>query len=315
MSEKRESRVWGDQGVEPDPGEEVYEGQTRPIAEYDNWAMYTVTSDISTLFDWLGSVEGDLDDHEADTSTHGAEEGEHVALTPREDQAVAYDDVVNREHGIEDHDGSVASSDDLDSVETSLSDDISSVDDDLQQHKDDDSTHGAGDGEHLAVTSREDQAVEYDEVVNREHGMEDHDGSIASSDELSAVDDDLQGHKDDTENPHKTTADQVGAPTQSEFDDHRHAGETIVPAKIRLDDDVEQYIDPDSGALVIEHTPSGNTWTFDPDGSLELEKLSSNTVDAGEKNRLPKYDDLDVAPDDAGLFIAEDMGRLAYKEA
>ena len=78
---------------------------------------------------------------------------------------------------------------------------------------------------------------------------------------------------------------------------------------------VEEVRDPDSGALVIEHTPSGNTWTFDPDGSLELEKLSSNTVDAGEKNRLPKYDDLDVAPDDAGLFIAEDMGRLAYKEA
>jgi len=244
MSEEQESRVWGDQGVEPDPGEEVYEGQTRPIAEYDNWAMYTVTSDISTLFDWLGSVEGDLDDHEVDTSTHGAEEGEHVALTPREDQAVAYDD-----------------------------------------------------------------------VVDREHGMEDHDGSVASSANLDSVDDDLQGHKEDTENPHAVDADQVGAPTQSEFDDHRHAGETIVPEKIRLDnEDVEQYIDPDLGALVIEHIPSGNTWTFDPDGSLELEKLSSNTVDASEKNHLPKYDELDDAPDDTGLFVAENEGRLAYKE-
>jgi hypothetical protein len=55
--EQTESRVWSDSGVEPAVGDEVYTGQERPIAEYDNWAMWAVTKDIDTLATILGSLE------------------------------------------------------------------------------------------------------------------------------------------------------------------------------------------------------------------------------------------------------------------
>jgi len=72
MPEQRESRVWGDQGTEPDPGDETYSGSERPIAEYDNWAMWSATTDIKTLFDWLDGVETDLNNHTSSSSgVHG----------------------------------------------------------------------------------------------------------------------------------------------------------------------------------------------------------------------------------------------------
>jgi len=52
-----ESRVWPDSGVEPTQGDEVYTGRERPIAEYDNWAMWAVTKDIDTIASILGSLE------------------------------------------------------------------------------------------------------------------------------------------------------------------------------------------------------------------------------------------------------------------
>jgi len=51
------SRVWSDSGVEPAAGDEVYTGQERPIAEYDNWAMWAVTTDIDTIAGILNSLE------------------------------------------------------------------------------------------------------------------------------------------------------------------------------------------------------------------------------------------------------------------
>jgi len=72
MAEQRESRVWGDQGTEPDPGDETYSGSERPIAEYVNWAMWSATTDIKTLFDWLDGVETDLNNHTSSSSgVHG----------------------------------------------------------------------------------------------------------------------------------------------------------------------------------------------------------------------------------------------------
>lgn len=52
-----ESRVWSDSGVEPATGDETYTGQERPIAEYDNWAMWAVTKDIDTIAGILNTLE------------------------------------------------------------------------------------------------------------------------------------------------------------------------------------------------------------------------------------------------------------------
>lgn len=52
-----ESRVWSDSGVEPAVGDEVYTGKERPIAEYDNWAMWAVTKDVDTIAGILNSLE------------------------------------------------------------------------------------------------------------------------------------------------------------------------------------------------------------------------------------------------------------------
>jgi len=52
-----ESRVWSDSGVKPAVGEEVYAGKERPIADYDNWAMWAVTKDVDTIVGILNSLE------------------------------------------------------------------------------------------------------------------------------------------------------------------------------------------------------------------------------------------------------------------
>jgi hypothetical protein len=52
-----ESRVWSDSGVEPAVGDEIYTGQERPIAEYDNWAMWAITKDVDTITGILNSLE------------------------------------------------------------------------------------------------------------------------------------------------------------------------------------------------------------------------------------------------------------------
>lgn len=44
-----DSWVWTNTGTEPTQGDETYVAQEQPIAEYDNWAMWAVTSDIDTL--------------------------------------------------------------------------------------------------------------------------------------------------------------------------------------------------------------------------------------------------------------------------
>jgi len=54
----KESRIWSDSGVEPDPGEETYSGSEKPIAEYDNWAMWALTTDVDSLFDAVGDLDG-----------------------------------------------------------------------------------------------------------------------------------------------------------------------------------------------------------------------------------------------------------------
>ena len=50
---------------------------------------------------------------------------------------------------------------------------------------------------------------------------------------------------------------------------------------------------------------------FDSTTHKSIETAQSNTT---EKNMIPKYNTTDDAPNDAGLYIAEDEGRLAYKE-
>jgi hypothetical protein len=52
-----ESRVWPDSGVKPAVGDEVYTGQERPIAEYDNWAMWAVTKDVDMIAGIINDLE------------------------------------------------------------------------------------------------------------------------------------------------------------------------------------------------------------------------------------------------------------------
>lgn len=51
----RDSFVWTSTGVEPAQGDEVFEAGEQPIAEYDNWALWAITSDIKDLSETLGS--------------------------------------------------------------------------------------------------------------------------------------------------------------------------------------------------------------------------------------------------------------------
>jgi hypothetical protein len=52
-----ESRIWSDSGVEPDSGAEVYSGQERPIAEYDNWFNWAISTDVDELASRVNTLE------------------------------------------------------------------------------------------------------------------------------------------------------------------------------------------------------------------------------------------------------------------
>ncbi|NEU58597.1 hypothetical protein [Halorussus sp. MSC15.2] len=45
----RESYVWQDKGTPPAKGDEIYVAGDQPVAAYDNWAMWAVTTDIKRL--------------------------------------------------------------------------------------------------------------------------------------------------------------------------------------------------------------------------------------------------------------------------
>ena len=49
-------------------------------------------------------------------------------------------------------------------------------------------------------------------------------------------------------------------------------------------------------------------------GSANVESLSTEVAEITKKNRIPKYDTKDDAPDDAGLLVSTNIGRLSYKE-
>lgn len=161
MSEKQ-SREWPDQGTEPPVGAEAIEGEEEYPSPWMNWALWALTTDVDTLFDETDSLESDLETTESELS------------------------------------------DDIETTESELSSDIQDVIDDLDAHSSSTSTHGADEGEHLALTPREDQAVAYTDVVEREHGMGDHDGSVASSDDVDAVAGNLDTHTSDSDDPHET---------------------------------------------------------------------------------------------------------------
>jgi len=126
----RESRVWSDSGVEPAAGDEVYVGQERPIAQYDNWAMWTVTTDIKTLFDVIGTLEGvdGVTEITYDTKANRGDAGQEGHLYIEHDTGIAlvdngtewielgasdYGDLSNRTHGMGDHDDTVAAASEL----------------------------------------------------------------------------------------------------------------------------------------------------------------------------------------------------------
>jgi|GEM_PF-5496440 len=50
-----QSWTWTDSGTEPTQGDESYASGEQPIAEYDNWAMWAVTTDIDSLNAELGA--------------------------------------------------------------------------------------------------------------------------------------------------------------------------------------------------------------------------------------------------------------------
>ena len=50
-----ESYVWNDSGTRPTEGDEIYVAGDQPIAAYDNWAMWAVTTDVANLNDALGN--------------------------------------------------------------------------------------------------------------------------------------------------------------------------------------------------------------------------------------------------------------------
>jgi len=57
-----QSWTWTDSGTEPTQGDESYAAGEQPIAEYDNWAMWAVTTDVDALNAELGEH---VDNHEA----------------------------------------------------------------------------------------------------------------------------------------------------------------------------------------------------------------------------------------------------------
>lgn len=53
----KNSRTWGDSGTEPAAGEEVISGGAEYPADWMNWAMWAMTTDIDALVSVVGSLE------------------------------------------------------------------------------------------------------------------------------------------------------------------------------------------------------------------------------------------------------------------
>jgi len=51
------TRIWPTRGTKPTEGDEVYSGGVQPIADYDNWANWAITTDIHNLNDELGGFQ------------------------------------------------------------------------------------------------------------------------------------------------------------------------------------------------------------------------------------------------------------------
>lgn len=85
----------------------------------------------------------------------------------------------------------------------------------------------------------------------------------ALSSDIDGVDSDLQNHKGDTGNPHNTSASQVGAPTQDEFDDHSARHSQGSADEVRAEDlgaasqNAELFFGPDGAGGVEAKEASG----------------------------------------------------------
>ena len=52
-----ESRIWSERGTKPAPGDEIYRAGYQPIAGYDNWTNWSITTDLHNLRDQVGSLD------------------------------------------------------------------------------------------------------------------------------------------------------------------------------------------------------------------------------------------------------------------
>lgn len=52
-----ESRIWSERGTKPAPGDEIYRPGYQPIAGYDNWANWSITTDLHNLRDQVGGLD------------------------------------------------------------------------------------------------------------------------------------------------------------------------------------------------------------------------------------------------------------------
>lgn len=275
MTESRESRVWGDEGVEPDPGEETYEGGEQPIAEYDNWAMWSVTNDIETLFAWLDTVEDDLDTHIADdTNPHNVTEEQTGAAA----SLTAHEDSTTDVHGIEGEDSVAGVSD----IETHRETEVHDEPQPAQTHGNEDHTETfAVDGdaqppeEHANEVHTEDFETEsgaqqrvddHESETSGVHGVES--GDIASTDDVSPI----QASSDVDHND--TQGGTSGTP-------HDHADP---------DDPVTQFDPGDvaDGEVLTNENGSLTGTEIDVDTETEIDLIEVATTDD-----LPDPDELD----------------------
>ena len=67
-----ESWVWTDTGTEPSQGDESYAGGEQPIAEYDNWFNWAISTDVHNLQAGLADLQDDLENFEG-MEIHGNE--------------------------------------------------------------------------------------------------------------------------------------------------------------------------------------------------------------------------------------------------
>lgn len=71
-----ESRIWSERGTKPAAGDEIYRPGYQPIAAYDNFHNWAVTTDIHNLRDQVGN----LDDHFLPLSGGTMDEGGNVNM-------------------------------------------------------------------------------------------------------------------------------------------------------------------------------------------------------------------------------------------